>query len=81
VNLRTGGLEAALALHLVHNAVCWVASAAYGATDSVADYTEVGAGVFVVSMLGTVVYGTAVLTLARRRGIETRGLASRQEGR
>lgn len=24
VTLRTGGLEAALALHLVHNSVCWV---------------------------------------------------------
>jgi uncharacterized protein len=81
VTLRTGGLEAALALHLVHNAVCWVASAAYGATDSVTDYTEVGGGVFVVSMLATVVYATAVLTLARRRGVETRHPASRQEGR
>ncbi|MHC1557782.1 CPBP family intramembrane glutamic endopeptidase [Actinomycetospora sp. C-140] len=71
LTLRTGGLEAALALHLVHNTVAWVVSAAYAATDSVADYSEVGAGVFVVSIAGTVVYAAAVLALARRRGIET----------
>ena len=75
VTLRTGGLEAALALHLVHNSVCWVVSAAYGATGSIADYTEVGAGMFVVSALGTVVYVTAVLVLARRRGVETTSVA------
>jgi CAAX protease family protein len=73
LTLRTGGLEAALALHLVHNAVGWVASAAYGATDSVADYTEVGAGVFVASALGTALYVTAVLALARRRAVERTG--------
>ncbi|GLZ49628.1 hypothetical protein Acsp06_58130 [Actinomycetospora sp. NBRC 106375] len=71
LTLRTGGLEAALALHLVHNTVVWIVSAAYAATDSVADYREVGSGVFVASMLGTVVYAATVLTLARRRGIET----------
>ena len=76
VTLRTGGLEAALALHLVHNAVCWVVSAAYGATGSIADYTEVGAGMFVVSALGTAVYVTAVLVLARRRAVETMCVAS-----
>lgn len=75
VTLRTGGLEAALALHLVHNSVCWIVSAAYGATGSIADYTEVGAGMFVVSALGTVVYVTAVLVLARRRGVETTSVA------
>lgn len=71
VTLRTGGLEAALALHVVHNTVCWVAAAAYGATDSIADYTEVGPGVFVVSTLGTALYAAAVLVLARRRGVAT----------
>ena len=76
LTLRTGGLEAALALHLVHNAVGWVVAAAYGATNAIADYTEVGAGVFVASTLGTVVYAAAVLTLARRRGVETRRPAS-----
>ena len=80
VTLRTGGLEAALALHLVHNAVGWVASAAYGATDSIADYTEVGAGVFVVSALGMALYVTAVLVLARRRAVETTCVAPRREG-
>ncbi|GAA4880983.1 CPBP family intramembrane glutamic endopeptidase [Actinomycetospora straminea] len=71
VTLRTGGLEAALALHLVHNTAAWTASAAYGATDAIADYTEVGAGVFVLSTAGLVLYAAAVLTLARRRGVET----------
>ena len=79
VTLRTGGLEAALALHMVHNAVSWVVSAAYGATGSIADYTEVGAGVFVISALGMVVYVTAVLALARRRAVETMGVASPRE--
>ena len=79
VTLRTGGLEAALALHMVHNAVSWVVSAAYGATGSIADYTEVGAGMFVVSALGMVVYVTAVLVLARRRAVETMGVASPRE--
>ena len=78
VTLRTGGLEAALALHLVHNSVCWIVSAAYGATGSIADYTEVGAGMFVVSALGTVVYVAAVLMLARRRGVETTCAAPRR---
>lgn len=75
VTLRTGGLEAALALHLVHNSVCWIISAAYGATGSNADYTEVGTGMFVVSALGTVVYVAVVLVLARRRGVETTSVA------
>lgn len=77
LTLRTGGLEAALALHLVHNTVAWVASAASGATDSVADYTDLGAGVFMVSMLGTAAYAAAVLALARRRGLATAGPARR----
>ncbi|GAA4734417.1 CPBP family intramembrane glutamic endopeptidase [Actinomycetospora chibensis] len=80
LTLRTGGLEAALALHLVHNGVAWVASAAYGATDSIADYTEVGAGVFVISALAVALYVAAVLVLARRRAVETTGVASRREG-
>lgn len=80
VTLRTGGLEAALALHLVHNSVGWIASAAYGATDSIADYTDVGSGMFVVSALGMVLYAAAVLALARRRGVETTRLVPRQEG-
>ena len=80
LTLRTGGLEAALALHLVHNAVAWVASAAYGATDSIADYTEVGARMFVVSALGMALYVTAVLALARRRAVQTTSVSSRQEG-
>ncbi|GAA4936873.1 membrane protease YdiL (CAAX protease family) [Actinomycetospora succinea] len=71
LTLRTGGLEAALALHLVHNTVAWVAAAASGGTDAIADYTDVGAGVFAVSMLGTVLYATSVLILSRRRGVET----------
>lgn len=69
LTLRTGGLEAALALHVVHNVVCWVATAAYGEVDAVADYSDVGASVFVVSTLGTAFYATAVLVLARRRDL------------
>jgi membrane protease YdiL (CAAX protease family) len=69
--VRTGGLEAAIALHAVNNAVAFGLSSAAGQLD---DALRQGAAPW-QGLVGTVVqlafFGTAVMFLARRRGVET----------
>ncbi len=64
---RTGGIEAALALHVVNN-VSLFALGAVGLVDIGA--TEIGWGSLVVSVLMTTTFAFLVLRLAKRHGIQ-----------
>ena len=73
VTIRTGGLEAAIAMHVVNNSVVSVTSAASGTTESSADYSAYEPTMLALPVLTLVLYGATVMVLARRRGIATRG--------
>ncbi len=71
---RTGGLEAAIALHVVNNVV-WSVLGAFGLVDLNA--TDSSTTDLVVSLLLTLAFAAAVFRAADRMGIErTRGLTS-----
>ncbi|MDO5736520.1 MAG: type II CAAX endopeptidase family protein [Propionibacteriaceae bacterium] len=70
---RTGGLEAAIALHVVGN-VSVFALAAVGLLD--VNATEVGVASLLVSIAVTLTFVTVVARLARRHSIERRAVSS-----
>lgn len=75
---RTGGLEAALALHIVGNATIF-AFVAFGAADANADDLHVGD--LLASLAMTVVSVLVITRLARARGIQrTRRVSARGTG-
>ena len=74
LTVRTGGLEAAIAMHAVGNVVGFTASAAYG---ELADYLagptphiQAWEAAVDVALLGGLTY--TIAAIARRRGIEAR---------
>jgi len=71
LTVRTGGLEAAVALHVVNNLIAFGGAAATGelaAEEAAADATW---EIFAVSVLVHLGYTIVVLRLARRRGLAT----------
>ena len=69
LTVRTGGLEAAVALHVVNNLVAFGGIAALGMLDSAETAADSPWQLFVVSALVTGGYTVVVLGLARRRGV------------
>jgi membrane protease YdiL (CAAX protease family) len=72
VTIRTGGLEAAIAMHIVHNSAIWVTTAAHATTEDLADYSAFGPGMLAVPVVSLAIYAAAVLVMARGRGISMR---------
>ncbi|WAL97809.1 CPBP family intramembrane glutamic endopeptidase [Streptomyces sp. Je 1-369] len=72
LTVRTGGLEAAIGLHVVNNLLAMGVSAAIAGAlaseETAADMGWMAVGVDVVMLCG---YATLVLRLANRRGVET----------
>ena len=71
LTVRTGGLEAAVALHVVNNLVAFIASAATGDLASEETAADAPWQLLVVSVLVHLGYAGAVLWLARRREVAT----------
>ncbi|MFC6017163.1 CPBP family intramembrane glutamic endopeptidase [Plantactinospora solaniradicis] len=71
LTIRTGGLEAAIALHVVNNVVALVGSAALGQLAAEETAADAPWEMFVVSVLVHAAYTGVVLRLARRRRLPT----------
>jgi membrane protease YdiL (CAAX protease family) len=71
LTIRTGGLEAAIALHVVNNVIAFVGSAALGQLAAEETAADAPWEMFVVSVLVHAVYTGVVLRLARRRRLPT----------
>ncbi|MEU0560819.1 type II CAAX endopeptidase family protein [Dactylosporangium sp. NPDC006015] len=71
LTVRTGGLEAAIALHTVNNLVGMLASAAFGELASTETVAGVGWRFLAVDVLLLPVYVAAITWLARRRHLVT----------
>ncbi|AVT37564.1 CPBP family intramembrane glutamic endopeptidase [Plantactinospora sp. BB1] len=71
LTVRTGGLEAAIALHVVNNLVSFVGAAALGQLGIDETAADAPWEMFVVSLLVNAGYAVAVLRLARRRRLPT----------
>lgn len=74
VTIRTGGLEAAIGLHVVNNVTAFALSVVTGTLDLAQTAAESSASTAFVAMAMTSLYGALVLWLARRRGLQTHGL-------
>jgi membrane protease YdiL (CAAX protease family) len=72
LTLRTGGLEAAIGLHVVNNVIAVGTYAAFGALDQIGMSTDMGWQHVTPDLALMGVYVGVVLWLARRRGIATR---------
>ncbi|GIG86773.1 CPBP family intramembrane glutamic endopeptidase [Plantactinospora endophytica] len=71
LTIRTGGLEAAIALHVVNNVIALGGAAALGQLGAEETAADAPWEMFVVSMLVHSAYTVVVLRLARRRGLST----------
>ncbi|GAA3724486.1 hypothetical protein GCM10022225_01700 [Plantactinospora mayteni] len=71
LTIRTGGLEAAVALHVVNNLISFVGAAALGQLASDETAADSPWEMFVVSLLVHAGYVVVVLWLARRRQLPT----------
>ncbi|MET7423550.1 type II CAAX endopeptidase family protein [Dactylosporangium sp. NPDC005555] len=69
--VRTGGLEAAIALHLVNNLVAMGASAAFGELTSSANAADAQWQILAVDLAMFPLYAAAITWLARRRDLVT----------
>jgi uncharacterized protein len=74
VTIRTGGLEAAIGLHVVNNVTALGLAVVTGALDVTQTAAAASAPTSFVAMAMTSLYGVLVLWLARRRGLQTHGL-------
>ncbi|WP_203858290.1 CPBP family intramembrane glutamic endopeptidase [Plantactinospora mayteni] len=70
VTIRTGGLEAAIALHVVNNVAAIGLAVITGTLEAQQTATDVHALTAVVDMSMVALYGGAVLWLARRRRVQ-----------
>ena len=71
LTVRTGGLEAAVALHVVNNLVAFIGAAALGELASEETAADAPWEIFVVSVLVHTAYVVVVLWVARRRRVVT----------
>lgn len=72
LTLRTGGLEAAIAFHVVNNMIILMLASAAGALEPSLTISDASWGVVAIDVLGMVVYAAAALWLAKRWGLDTR---------
>jgi membrane protease YdiL (CAAX protease family) len=70
LTIRTGGLEAAIALHLANNVLAMSLAAAFGALDSDQTAADSPWQVVLVDVVMISLYTAVVWWLARRRGVE-----------
>nr|MDT0657017.1 CPBP family intramembrane glutamic endopeptidase [Micromonospora sp. DSM 115978] len=78
LTVRTGGLEAAIALHLVNNLIAYCGVAALGLLGSVGTASDAPWQLCLVSVLGLTGYALMVRRQARRRAIPAGTPATRQ---
>ncbi|MBE1488039.1 CPBP family intramembrane glutamic endopeptidase [Plantactinospora soyae] len=71
LTIRTGGLEAAITLHVVNNVIAFVGSAALGQLAAEETAADAPWEMFVVSVVVHAAYTGVVLWLARRRRLPT----------
>ncbi len=76
LTLRTGGLEAAIAFHVVNNMIILGLSSAAGALEPSLTVSDASWGVVAIDVLGMVAYAAVALWLARRVGLATRTAVS-----
>lgn len=74
VTIRTGGLEAAIALHVVNNVAALGMAVVTGTLDAQQAAADVAAVAALVDMALISLYGGLVLWMARRRGVQTHTL-------
>jgi membrane protease YdiL (CAAX protease family) len=72
LTLRTGGLEAAIAFHVVNNMIILMLASAAGALEPSLTISDASWGVVAIAVLGMVLYAVAALWLARRLGLDSR---------
>jgi uncharacterized protein len=72
LTVRTGGLEAAIAFHVVNNMVILLLASATGQLEPSLTVSEAPWSVVVVDIAGMAVFTVAALALARRMGLQTR---------
>jgi membrane protease YdiL (CAAX protease family) len=72
LTVRTGGLEAAIALHVLNNLVGGMLSAAYGDLSADETAADMPWQLAVVNVPVLLAYAMVVVALARRRGLATR---------
>jgi membrane protease YdiL (CAAX protease family) len=72
LTVRTGGLEAAIAFHVVNNMVILLLASAADQLEPSLTVSEAPWGVVVVDVLGMALYAVLALWLARRMGLVTR---------
>ena len=71
LTVRTGGLEAAIAFHVVNNMIILLLASAAGQLEPSLTVSEAPWGLVVADVAGMVLYTVVVLWLARRRGLLT----------
>jgi membrane protease YdiL (CAAX protease family) len=72
LTLRTGGLEAAIAFHVVNNMIILMLASAAGALEPSLTISDASWGVVAIDVLGMLLFAVAALWLARRLGLDTR---------
>jgi hypothetical protein len=70
---RTGGLEAAIALHAISNISAIIPSALEGTLDESLTLTEAPVGTVLIDVVMLLVAAVVVVVLARRRNVERLG--------
>lgn len=70
LTVRTGGLEAAISIHVVNNLVVLLLASATGQLEPSLTVSEVPWAVTIVDMLGMLLYAVLALRLARRMGLD-----------
>ncbi|WP_250009244.1 CPBP family intramembrane glutamic endopeptidase [Actinoplanes sp. M2I2] len=78
LTVRTGGLEAAIALHLMNNLVAAGLAAAFGMLTITETAADMPWTMFAVDVVVLSAYAAVVVALAKRRGLATRGPADPQ---
>ncbi len=76
LTVRTGGLEAAIGIHVVNNLVVLLLASATGQLAPSLTPSEAPWGVALLDVAGMVAYAVLALWLARRMGLERRTVAS-----
>ncbi len=76
LTLRTGGLEAAIAFHVVNNMIILALASAAGALEPSLTVSDASWAVVAIDVLGMVVYAAVAVWLARRAGLQTRTTVS-----
>jgi hypothetical protein len=72
LTVRTGGLEAAIAFHVVNNVVILLLASATGNLAPSLTVAEAPWSAVVVDVVGMVAFAAVALALARRMGLQTR---------